>query len=135
MERTVRFSKWRSIFIFFWKGVRLSLPKSKLFNENCVVSPFWKPIDCKDWLGMQANMSTDPCGIFFDWLFENSFFTQERLLISQKRVYPKFSSGAKSTKIHGFRSKFQNSTEIVLVEFYRNRYQNKNLGLYMQEKF
>ena len=46
-----------------------------------------------------------------------------------------FVTGAKSTKNHGFRSKFQNPTEIVLVdEFHRNRCQNEGLGLNFQEK-
>ena len=46
-----------------------------------------------------------------------------------------FVAGAKSTKIQHFRSKFQNYTEIVLVdEFHRNRCQNEGLGLHFQEK-
>ena len=42
---------------------------------------------------------------------------------------------AKIPKNHGFRSKFQNSIKIVLVdEFHRNRCQNEGLGLNFQEK-
>ena len=46
-----------------------------------------------------------------------------------------FFTGAKSTKIQGFRSKFQKSIKIVLDdEFHRNRYQNVGLSLNFQEK-
>ena len=47
-----------------------------------------------------------------------------------------FFTGAKSSKILDFRSKFQNNTEIVLDdEFYRNRYQNEGPGFNLQENF
>ena len=46
-----------------------------------------------------------------------------------------FLIGAKSSKNLDFGSKFQMSTEIVLVdEFHRNRCQNEALGLNFQEK-
>ena len=46
-----------------------------------------------------------------------------------------FNSLANLPKNHGFRSKFQNYTEIVLVdEFHRNLCQNEGLGWNFQEK-
>ena len=42
---------------------------------------------------------------------------------------------AKSSKNHGFRSRFQKSVKIVLVdEFHRNRCQNEDKGVNFQEK-